>query len=426
MNRSVSTKMELKDILTAKQFKTIEASFLSNYSLSLESCDLDGKESLCLCSSPCHPYFCRVIRNSRPAAARCRQDRLRWMNIAIETGQPHMGLCHAGIVLGCVPVMDGAVPLGGLFFGKCLWEEPNESLEEELRKRLRGLHFDWFELKRALKELRIVPARRMYEAAEFLYALLYQTADLNPCVVQWRRQRMRQMSNPDPQTGRQSTDDPYPYEAERELIARVKLGDSAGAREILNTLLGVILFNGPDDTNVLKARLVELLGVLSRAAAQSGVDVNLLLNKNLDYISKVLATNGRDNLCVWISRTLDDFIENVYSSRDIGKMNRLRPGMEYMDHYYDRPITLTQIARSAHLSVSRLAHLFKEQMGITLMDYLTNVRIRHAKRLLLTTQWNCTRICFAVGYGNQSYFTRTFRRIAGITPQQFRQENKRR
>ncbi len=78
------------------------------------------------------------------------------------------------------------------------------------------------------------------------------------------------------------------------------------------------------------------------------------------------------------------------------------------------------------MSVSRLAHIFKEQMGITLIDYLTSVRIERAKQLLLATTQNCTEICFQVGYNNQSYFTRTFKRLVGMTPRQFRVKNLRR
>ncbi|HOK94833.1 MAG TPA: helix-turn-helix transcriptional regulator, partial [Anaerohalosphaeraceae bacterium] len=83
------------------------------------------------------------------------------------------------------------------------------------------------------------------------------------------------------------------------------------------------------------------------------------------------------------------------------------------------------IAKSAHLSVSRLAHLFREQMGVTIVDYLTSIRIQHAKRLLLTSENNCTRICYEVGYNNQSYFTRVFKQLVGMTPREFRRQNKR-
>lgn len=106
-------------------------------------------------------------------------------------------------------------------------------------------------------------------------------------------------------------------------------------------------------------------------------------------------------------------------------MSQLRPAMEFMEANYNRPITLADIAHESHLSVSRLAHLFREEVGITLIDFLTNVRINAAKRLMLKTEMNCTQVCFEVGYNNQSYFTRTFKQVTGMTPRQFRQANKR-
>jgi two-component system response regulator YesN len=324
--------------------------------------------------------------------------------------------------------MDGELPLGGLFFGKCLWEKPDDLFGVELKKRLRGLRYDFIELEHAAGGLSVVSARRIHEAAEFLFVLLYQTTELDPRVVHWRRQKTQQQSSISEiihETKKMGSDEPYPYESERELIAKVKIGDRTGAKEILNNLLGAILFHSPGDMNILKARLVELLSVLSRAATQGGVDIHILLNKNLDYINKVLTIDNQDDLCAWISRALDDFIESVYSCQDARKMGQLRPAIEFMEGNFDRPISLADIAHGAHLSISRLAHLFREQMGITLIDYLTNVRINAAKRLLLKSDMNCTQICFQVGYNNQSYFTRTFKQITGMTPRQFKQANRR-
>ncbi len=429
MKKKAVAEYEIRDILTKDQFQKIQSSFASHFHLPLETTGLDGKEVISRCREDCHPYFCRLVRSSRTGAARCRQDRLRSLNLAIETGQPYISICHAGIVLVCIPIMDGQIPLGGLFFGKCLWDKPDELFFFDVFKRLRGLRLPCNRLTEGVEDLPVISARKIHEAAEFLYVLLYETASLDPRVIQWRRQRTLQQSSISQIIQESKTldsDEPYPYQTERELIAKVKLGDRTGAKEILNSLLGKILFHNPGDMNLLKARMVELLSVLSRAAAQGGVDINILLNKNLDYINNALNINTQEDLCAWISRALDDFIESVYSCQDARKMSQLRPAIEYMDCNFDRPITLADIARAAHLSISRLAHLFREQMGITLIDYLTNVRINHAKRMLLTTDMNCTRICFEVGYNNQSYFTRTFKQVAGITPRQFRAENKRR
>ena len=64
-------------------------------------------------------------------------------------------------------------------------------------------------------------------------------------------------------------------------------------------------------------------------------------------------------------------------------------------------------------------------MGITIFEYVTSVRIERAKQLLLSTNRSCTEICFEVGYNNQSYFTRTFKAVVGMTPRQFRNRNQR-
>jgi len=131
-------------------------------------------------------------------------------------------------------------------------------------------------------------------------------------------------------------------------------------------------------------------------------------------------------LCAWISTALNEFIELVYSSQDARKVTQIRPAINYIDANYDKPVTLSEIAKASHLSVSRLAHIFKEQMGVTIIDYLTSVRIERAKQLLLATEQNCTEVCFQVGYNNQSYFTRTFKGLVGLTPRQFRAKNQRR
>ena len=428
MKKAATHHVQLKDLFTQEQFRQIETVFGRHYKLALETCDINGKDIRSLCSNECRSAFCRRIRQSKTGAKRCQQDRLRSLNVSIETGQPYITICHAGIVLACIPVMEGSLPLGGVFFGKCLWEPFDETLEADIEKRLRGLQIYKHEIIETLMKLPVVSARRIHEAAEFLYVLVYQTANLDPQVVRWRRARSMQQSQISEviqETKLLDAEETYPYDLECQLIAKVKIGDRTGSKEILNSLLGKIIFHNPNNINLLKARLVELLSVLSRAAAMGGVDINALLSKNMEYIHKVLSIDTQEDICVWISHALDDFIESVYSSQDVKKMSQLKPVIEYMQYHYSEPLTLADIAKAAHLSVSRLAHLFREQMGITIVDYLTNIRINHAKRMLLTTEANCTRICYDVGYNNQSYFTRVFKQITGLTPRQFRAENNR-
>ena len=418
----------LAESLGQERFEKIEGVFRKHFHLGLETRDIEGKEIKKMCSSDCYPAFCKAIQNNTEGLKRCNNERGRSLNIAIDTGQSYITLCHAGIVLVCVPVMDKDKPLGGIFFGKCLWEPVTQILIEDIEKRLKDITLTKEKLIAAMRELPIIQGRKIHQAADFLFDLLYEVGGFDPRVIRWRQERSEQQS----QIGefirerkKIGAEWQYPLKSEQELMGKVKIGDRTGAKEILNSILGKILFKTIGDLGILKARLLELLSILSRSAVEGGVDINIMLEKNLGYVNKVMQIDNQEDLCAWISTALNEFIELVYSSQDARKVTQIRPAINYIDANYDKPITLAEIARASHLSVSRLAHLFKEQMDISIIDYLTSVRIERAKQLLLATEQNCTEICFQVGYNNQSYFNRTFKELVGMTPRQFRVQNQR-
>ena len=422
----MAKKAKLDNLLENDKFKKIETVFRRHFQLGLETLNTRCTEIQQICSGDCHPKFCQIVRSSATGLRRCKKDRRISYDTAIDTGQSYTSICHAGIVLICVPIMDKDKPLGAMFFGKCLWEPVTDLLIEDITKHLNNIRIDKKKLIASLRKLPIIPGRKIHQAAEFLFDLLYEIGGFDSRVVRWRQYR----SNLQSQIGefiqerkKIAAEWQYPLESERELIGKVKIGDRTGAKEILNSILGTILFHNPGDLGVLKARLLELLSVLSRSAVEGGVDINVMLEKNLSYINKVMHINDPEDLCAWISVALNEFIELVYSSQDAKKTTQIRPAINYIDANYDNPLTLTEIAKTSYLSVSRLAHIFKEQMGITIIDYLTSVRIDRAKQLLLTTNQNCTEICFQVGYNNQSYFTRIFKEFVGMTPRKFRAQN---
>ena len=213
-------------------------------------------------------------------------------------------------------MMDKDNPIGAMFFGKCLWEQISPSLIDDIKKRLKDLKLTEEAIVAALKELPVLTGRKIHDAAQFLFDLLYEVTGLDPRVIRWRQERTHQQSQIGEFIQEQKklgTDWRYPLESERELIGKVKIGDQTGAKEILNSILGTILFHNPGQLDLLKARMMELLSILGRAAVEGGVDINLLLGKNLDYINKVMKIDNQEDLCAWISSALNEFIELVYS-----------------------------------------------------------------------------------------------------------------
>ncbi len=92
----------------------------------------------------------------------------------------------------------------------------------------------------------------------------------------------------------------------------------------------------------------------------------------------------------------------------------------YLRRHLDRTVRLQQVAEACHLSVSRLSHLFREQVGMTPLAYLEMERLERAKRLLLLTGLPVQSVAAEVGFENPFYFTRRFKKATGHSPRDFR------
>ena len=96
----------------------------------------------------------------------------------------------------------------------------------------------------------------------------------------------------------------------------------------------------------------------------------------------------------------------------------------YLNDHYREDLTLDDLAEKFYISRSYLTRIFKETTGITVVQYLTVVRIRQAVRLLRETDSPITEIADLCGFGNVTYFEKVFHRIRGMTPRQYRKNNR--
>ncbi|EIS95244.1 arabinose operon transcriptional regulator AraC, partial [Yersinia pestis] len=86
-------------------------------------------------------------------------------------------------------------------------------------------------------------------------------------------------------------------------------------------------------------------------------------------------------------------------------------------------LRIDEVARHVCLSPSRLAHLFREQVGINILRWREDQRVIRAKLLLQTTQEPIATIGRVVGYDDQLYFSRVFRKRVGVSPSDFRRRS---
>jgi len=102
---------------------------------------------------------------------------------------------------------------------------------------------------------------------------------------------------------------------------------------------------------------------------------------------------------------------------------RLVKILEKMRLHLGEPLSVEQLAREVALSSSRLSHLFKKQVGDTIKNTMTKLRMRQAALLLRYTSKPISEIAGELGYDNAFYFTRKFSQLYGMPPSGYRKKH---
>lgn len=153
--------------------------------------------------------------------------------------------------------------------------------------------------------------------------------------------------------------------------------------------------------------------------------------KVVALMQKALHSQSLDSLVVLL-----EMINTIAKSEDVKKIAsfnafsqtyesdtlRLNEIYRYTLNQYNRDLSLEEIAAIANLSVTSFCRYFKAMTKKTFNDFLTEIRISHACRMLIEDKLKVDQICFACGFNNVSNFYRHFKRVQGLTPLQYKRK----
>jgi AraC-like DNA-binding protein len=172
-------------------------------------------------------------------------------------------------------------------------------------------------------------------------------------------------------------------------------------RTMLEKSLRGILFS-KETTQQLAPRIMEL-------NQKQGFDSVLELMSILHDLS--ISRNMR----ILSDASFNNTEQFTYNSRRIEKT------LEYMNHNFDKPITLNEVARLANMSDAAFSRFFKQRTGNTFIDSLTEIRLGHASRMLIDTTQSIAEVAYHCGFNNISNFNRIFKKKKSCTPKDFRE-----
>jgi two-component system response regulator YesN len=328
------------------------------------------------------------------------------------------------------PVIEKGRVVGNLVASPFLLINPTELQPEELvslnRVKLEKTRI----LKKALSSIPIVRDEDARQAAQHLFQLADHLSDPDLSdLIKVREAQILQGKIADQirdlkDLDREFTPDSLSklfYDQEREIVAKIRLGDRNGAKEILHQLLAIILIQYLENFELLKISILELLLLLTRAAVEAGAKIEEMLGIRYGFVTELARIKDQETLCLWVVKVLEKLMDGIYETRHAKNYQRLKKALDFIETHYGDPVKVDQIAKEVYLSPSRLSHIIKGELGITLGEYISRLRIEKAKVLLKDRDIPLSQIALEVGYPDQSYFTKVFRRIEQCTPKVFRQ-----
>lgn len=143
---------------------------------------------------------------------------------------------------------------------------------------------------------------------------------------------------------------------------------------------------------------------------------------DVEQVEEQLSDIGKEIMAAGSMDELDGIINSIFKDYGYARVlsaeysSVIRRAITYMEKQYAGPLTLSDVAAHAGISSEYLSRLFKEETGVKFVVYLNNLRLKHALRLLETTNLKVYEVAEQVGYSNLSYFSTVFKKNFGQNP----------
>ncbi|MDH6365854.1 AraC-like DNA-binding protein [Enterococcus sp. PF1-24] len=116
------------------------------------------------------------------------------------------------------------------------------------------------------------------------------------------------------------------------------------------------------------------------------------------------------------SQRSNDLVDQTLSKSEKRKQNLVNQTIYYLENRYDQEITLEQLAEIFYVSPTHLSKVFKEVTGSSPINYLIQIRLKHAKTLLKNESASIKEVAQTVGYEDAYHFSKLFKKYYGVAP----------
>ena len=213
----------------------------------------------------------------------------------------------------------------------------------------------------------------------------------------------------------------YPTQYESRFFDAIRLGDINKAQMLANDFINIIFFNN-FDVNTIKEYLSQFITMVKRLAQELSVESGGLIE--LGQLTELASLTDIGVIRQWIQSTMASVMDLFDRSRMGIDKTTIKKACELINSMFYKDISLKTIADEIGISTQYLSKMFKEVYGKNFIEYLTDLRLTKAKKMLRESNSSINEISNAIGYTDTNYFCRIYKKNTGFTPGEYRKKYK--
>lgn len=211
------------------------------------------------------------------------------------------------------------------------------------------------------------------------------------------------------------------YAVENAMLEAVRRGKFAEAIYQQNLFMGFTLDQRvPDALRDVKDMIIAANTLCRKAIQQAAVHPLYIDGISGRFVSEIEQAENVEQVNALIPKMLRHYCLLVQEHSLARYTGTIRDCLNYIDFHYMEPLSLESLAVRFSVNKNYLSSRFHKEVGMTVTDYINQIRVQRASGLLRKTSLSVQQVAEQCGFADGNYFTRIFKKIQGVTPNEYR------
>ncbi|WP_026523750.1 helix-turn-helix domain-containing protein [Butyrivibrio sp. MB2005] len=213
----------------------------------------------------------------------------------------------------------------------------------------------------------------------------------------------------------------YPSDLEKPLFEAVGKGDVNSALTIANKYSDwMVKMAEEGDIMAMRLKVLEFSLYAEHIMYKSGGQTYRYSSRN-SYLPEIMDLDTPEALREWFLGKITSACHDIANRREEKSTDIIKTAKRYIEEKYASDISLDDVSKVVNISPYYFSKIFKEDSGVSFIEYLTNIRMDKAKELLKNSDYSMKEICSMCGYTDPNYFSRSFKKNVGVTPTEYKE-----